>query len=66
VYCNVSRCKPYVPLNRDRVLAWDVNPVSVGTILVVADPVPLNGPSIQLGPRVSVYPDALPPFGYTC
>jgi hypothetical protein len=36
----------------------------MGAVLVVAYPVPLDSSGVQLGPRISVYPDALPPFGY--
>ena len=46
MHCNVSRREPYVPLNCNRALAWDVNAVSVGAVLVVANPVSFDSPGI--------------------
>jgi hypothetical protein len=64
VNSDISWHEPYVPLNCYQVLARDVNPMSMSAILVVAHPMPLNGSSIQLGPRDCVHPHALPPLGH--
>jgi hypothetical protein len=52
----------YVPLNCYQVLAWDVNPVGMSAVLIVAHPMPFNSSSFQLGPRDSVHPHTLPPL----
>jgi hypothetical protein len=36
----------------------------MSAVLVIANPMPFDSPGIQLGSQISVYPDALPPFGY--
>ena len=61
---DISRNESYVPFYRDQVLAWDVDPVGVRAVLVIAHPMPFDGSGVQLGSRVAVDPYALPPFGH--